>query len=74
MERGPAVPSYILRGHESPIHALHFYGGNALLVSGDSDGWMVIWSLSSKRPVAVWKGHDGGVMQIQHWTDNRLVR
>ncbi|EXJ94275.1 hypothetical protein A1O1_02668 [Capronia coronata CBS 617.96] len=73
MEQGPAVPKYILRGHDAAIHALHFYSGNAFLASGDSDGWLVIWSLTTKRPVAVWKGHDGGVMAIQHWTTERLV-
>ncbi|KIX04332.1 uncharacterized protein Z518_05199 [Rhinocladiella mackenziei CBS 650.93] len=74
MEQEPAVPSYVLRGHESPIHALHLYAGNTYLVSGDSEGWIVIWSLSSKRPAATWKAHVGGVMQIKHWTDERLVR
>jgi len=74
MERGPAVPAYILRGHEAPIHALHFYAGNSLLASGDSNGWLVIWSISSKRPLAVWRAHDAGILQIQHWTNNRLVR
>ncbi|OAG44828.1 hypothetical protein AYO21_00790 [Fonsecaea monophora] len=73
MESGPVVPAYILRGHEAAIHALHFYASNALLASGDSDGWMVIWSLSSKRPVAVFKAHDGGILQIKHWTTNRLI-
>jgi WD40 repeat protein len=74
MERGPAVPAYILRGHEAPVHALHFYAGNSFLASGDSDGWMILWSLSSKRPVAVWKAHGSGILQIQHWAEDRLVR
>ncbi|KAJ9604431.1 Astra associated protein 1 Asa1 [Cladophialophora chaetospira] len=73
MEQGPAVPAYVLRGHEVPIHALAFYAGNTFLISGDSDGWLVIWSLSSKRPVAVWKGHEAGVLQIKDWTNHRLV-
>ncbi|KIW90754.1 uncharacterized protein Z519_08537 [Cladophialophora bantiana CBS 173.52] len=73
MEPGPAVPAYILRGHEAAIHALHFYHNNALLASGDSDGWIVIWSLSSKRAVVAWKAHEEGIMQIKHWTRNRLV-
>ncbi|KAL2407934.1 ASTRA-associated protein 1 [Exophiala dermatitidis] len=72
-QQRPAVPTYILRGHEAAIHALHFYSNNAFLVSGDSDGWLVIWSLTTKRPVAVWKGHDAGIMAIHHWTDERLI-
>ncbi|EXJ84570.1 hypothetical protein A1O3_05239 [Capronia epimyces CBS 606.96] len=73
MEQGPAVPTYILRGHQSAIHALHFYHGNTFLASGDGDGWIVIWSLATKRPVAVWKGHDAGIMAFHHWTSERLV-
>ncbi|KAL2418588.1 ASTRA-associated protein 1 [Exophiala dermatitidis] len=73
MDQRPAVPTYILRGHEAAIHALHFYGNNAYLVSGDSDGWLAIWSLTTKRPLAVWKGHDAGIMAIHHWTDERLI-
>lgn len=73
MEHGPAVPTYILRGHVATIHALHFYSHNTFLASGDSDGWIVIWSISSKRPVAVWKAHEGGIMQIRDWSHTRLV-
>ena len=74
MDTGPAVPAYILRGHDAPVHVLRFYDGNASLASGDSDGWLIIWSLSSKRPVAVWKAHDAGILQIQHWPGLGLVR
>jgi ASTRA-associated protein 1 len=74
MEQGPPVPTYILRGHDAPVHALNFYDGNSFLASGDSDGWLVIWSLSSRRPLAVWKAHDGGVLQIRYWARRGLVR
>lgn len=74
MEQRPAVPTYVLRGHDAPIHALHYFCRNAYLASGDSQGWLVIWSLATKRPMAVWKGHEGAVMAIRHWTNDRLVR
>ena len=61
----PATPSYILRGHASAIHALHFYSNNSRLVSGDAEGWIVIWSMMTKRPVAVWKAHEGAVLGAQ---------
>ncbi|KAI1615067.1 WD40-repeat-containing domain protein [Exophiala viscosa] len=73
MEQGPAVPTYVLRGHNAPIHALHFYCRNSYLASGDSEGWLIIWSLATKRPVAVWKAHDGALMAIRPWGDDRLV-
>jgi ASTRA-associated protein 1 len=74
MEHGPAVPAYILRGHDAAVHSLHFYAGNSVLASGDSEGWMVVWGLASKRPVAVWRAHEGGLLQIKSWTDDKLVR
>ncbi|KIV93791.1 hypothetical protein PV10_04979 [Exophiala mesophila] len=73
MESKPPLPKYILRGHTSTIHALEFFASNELLVSGDGDGWVIVWNVSSKRPVAVWHAHKGGVMQIKPWADDRLV-
>ncbi|KEF54194.1 uncharacterized protein A1O9_09989 [Exophiala aquamarina CBS 119918] len=73
MSQDPLVPTFVLRGHSSAIHALEFFASNTFLASGDTDGWLVIWRLSSKRPVAVWKAHEGGVMQIKQWTGQRLI-
>lgn len=73
MEQGPAVPTFILRGHDAAIHALHFYSRNTYLASGDSEGWLVIWSIATKRPAAVWKAHDGAVMAIRPWGQDRLI-
>lgn len=73
MDSKPPLPKYILRGHTSTIHALEFFSSNELLASGDGDGWVIVWSISSKRPVAVWHAHKGGVMQIKCWADDRLV-
>jgi len=72
MAQAPATPAYIFRGHISPIHALRFFVSNLFLASGDSDGWLVIWNLSTKRAVAAWKAHGGGIMEIKDW-DTRLV-
>ncbi|BDD62715.1 ASTRA complex subunit [Monascus purpureus] len=59
------TPLYILRGHVSPIHALHFFNSNLRLVSADADGWIIVWDMVSKRAVAVWKAHDGGVLEVK---------
>jgi hypothetical protein len=61
----PATPAYVLRGHGSPIHALHFFARNARLASGDVDGWIVVWDTATKRPVTVWKAHDAAVLEVQ---------
>lgn len=61
----PATPAYVLRGHAAPIHALNFFSQNAHLLSGDADGWMVVWSTVTKRPVAVWKAHEGAILEAK---------
>ncbi|WEW57714.1 Astra associated protein 1 Asa1 [Emydomyces testavorans] len=61
----PPTPVYILRGHASPVHALHFYNQNARLVSGDADGWIIVWDMVSKRPTAAWKAHEGAILNVR---------
>ncbi|GLB02756.1 ASTRA complex subunit [Aspergillus tubingensis] len=61
----PATPTYILRGHAAAIHALQIFHQNIRLVSGDADGWIVVWDLVSKRPRATWKAHDGAVLEVK---------
>ncbi|RMZ89697.1 hypothetical protein DV736_g3091, partial [Chaetothyriales sp. CBS 134916] len=73
MSSSPATPTYVLRGHNSAVHSLLFFHENAFLVSGDADGWLIVWSITSKRPVAVWKAHDGGVTGIKAWKGNQLL-
>lgn len=64
-QQSPATPTYILRGHAAPIHALHLFAGNLRLISGDSEGWIVVWDMVSKRPVASWKAHGGAVLEAK---------
>ncbi|OGM42076.1 WD repeat protein [Aspergillus bombycis] len=61
----PASPTYILRGHASPIHGLHIFHQNLRLLSGDADGWVIVWDLVFKRPVAVWKAHEGAILEVK---------
>ncbi|KAL1953309.1 hypothetical protein VTO42DRAFT_3016 [Malbranchea cinnamomea] len=61
----PATPVYVLRGHASPIHALNFYSKNSRLISGDADGWVVVWDMATKRPVAAWKAHGGAILGVE---------
>ncbi|KAK2880066.1 hypothetical protein FQN49_000614 [Arthroderma sp. PD_2] len=60
----PATPIYVLRGHTSPIHSLNFYSKNSRLISGDAEGWVVVWDTTSKRAVAAWKAHDGAILGV----------
>lgn len=63
--RPPATPIYILRGHAAPIHALHLFNQNLRLISADADGWIVVWDLVMKRPVAAWKAHEGAILEVK---------
>jgi WD40 repeat protein len=63
--RPPATPIYILRGHAAPIHALHLFNQNLRLISADADGWIVVWDLVMKRPVASWKAHEGAILEVK---------
>lgn len=76
----PAQPTYVLRGHSSPIHTTTFIRQNTRLVTGDADGWVVVWDLVTKRAVAVWKAHDGVILGVREWprgsgrgTEERLI-
>ncbi|OKL58085.1 ASTRA-associated protein 1 [Talaromyces atroroseus] len=60
----PATPRYVLRGHASPIQALHFFARNTRLISADADGWIIIWDVATKRARAVWKAHEGSVLEV----------
>jgi WD40 repeat protein len=69
----PAQPAYILRGHGSQIHATAFIRSNLRLLTGDADGWIVVWSLATKRPVAVWKAHEGSLLGIKAWGSEKVI-
>ncbi|KAJ5397864.1 hypothetical protein N7509_005977 [Penicillium cosmopolitanum] len=64
-QQAAATPVYILRGHAAPIHALYIFSQNLRLVSGDADGWIVVWDLVTKRPVTVWKAHEGAILEAK---------
>uniref|UniRef100_A0A8C8YKR0 G protein subunit beta 1 like n=1 Tax=Prolemur simus TaxID=1328070 RepID=A0A8C8YKR0_PROSS len=58
----PPDPQFVLRGAQSPVHALHFHRGAQgcpLLFSGSQGGLVHIWSLQTRRAVAALDGHGG---------------
>lgn len=73
MSLPPAEPIYILRGHAAQVHAIAFIRSNSRLVSGDSEGWIVSWSLEIKRPVAVWRAHEGAILGVDGWGSDKLI-
>ncbi|KAK1051381.1 Astra associated protein 1 Asa1 [Friedmanniomyces endolithicus] len=69
----PAQPVYVLRGHTAQVHAVHFLRQNLRLLSGDADGWVVLWKVPIKRAVAVWRAHKGAVLGLESWDDDRII-
>ncbi|KAF2838900.1 WD40 repeat-like protein [Patellaria atrata CBS 101060] len=69
----PAQPTYILRGHNAQIHSLTFLRRNSRLLTGDADGWVVLWGVASKRPVAVWRAHEGSILGIAEWSKDQII-
>ena len=69
----PAQPAFILRGHSAQIHAVHFTPGNARLLTGDADGWVISWNLAYKRPVAVWRAHSNAILGLGSWGPDRII-
>jgi len=69
----PAQPTYVLRGHTAQIHAVHFFRQNLRLLSGDADGWIVVWDVPIRRPVAAWKAHTASILGIGNWGDDRII-
>lgn len=69
----PAQPAYVFRGHTAQIHAVHFLGGNLRLLSGDAEGWVILWSIPIKRAVAVWKPHNGPILGLGSWGEDRIL-
>jgi WD40 repeat protein len=71
--RPPAQPSYIFRGHGAAIHSVQILRRNTRLLTGDADGWVVLWKLESKRPVAVWRAHDAAILGTGEWLSDRVI-
>lgn len=72
-QQQPAQPVYVLRGHSAQIHSLLFVRENERLVTADADGWVVLWKVATRRPVSVWKAHEGAVMRVAEWRGRILT-
>jgi WD40 repeat protein len=69
----PVQPSYVLRGHSAQVHALRFLRGNSRLLSGDAEGWVILWDVASKRAVAVWKAHGSAILAVNVWGEDAVL-
>jgi hypothetical protein len=67
------VPRSILRGHKVQVYAATFIRRNKRLVTGDADGFVIVWDLTILRPRAVWKAHEKAILGIREWGTDRLI-
>lgn len=65
--RSPPAPEYILRAHEAQINTLSFVHPGNLLLSGDADGYVGVWSMDSFRPLLFSKLHAASVLTVASW-------
>jgi ASTRA-associated protein 1 len=72
-ELPPPQPQYVFRGHTASIHAVVFLRDNTRILTGDADGWVVLWSLTTKRPRAVWQAHQGPILRLAEWSPDRII-
>lgn len=61
---------FSLRGHRAPISCISTY--DAIVASGDRDGWIVLWDVTSRRPRALWKAHDGNINTLKKTPEGLL--
>ncbi|GAA5928384.1 hypothetical protein JCM3775_000593 [Rhodotorula graminis] len=69
----PPAPEYILRGHSAPISVLGFSRCAQYLFSGDTDGFVAVWDLSTFRPRYFWRAHDAGILGLVELGDQGLL-
>lgn len=67
------APKFILRGHKAAIHAAAFIRQNERLVTGDSEGFVVLWDLTIMRARAVWRAHENAILGIRGWGDDKVI-
>ncbi|ORY87876.1 WD40-repeat-containing domain protein [Protomyces lactucae-debilis] len=75
----PPVPFFVLRGHHATIQCLCFHEDT--LFSGDAHGFVIRWSLTTCRPLAIWRAHKDALLTVAcyknrivtHGRDNKLL-
>ncbi|KAF4956160.1 hypothetical protein FGADI_3971 [Fusarium gaditjirri] len=73
MDPSTPTPKSILRGHKSQIHAAAFIRSNERLITGDADGFVVLWDLTIMRPRAVWRAHEKALLGVGGWGDDKII-
>jgi len=67
------VPRSVLRGHKAQVHVAVFIRGNKRLVTGDAEGFIIVWDLTILRPRGVWQAHQKAILGIREWGADRII-
>ena len=73
MAESTPSPKTILRGHKAQVHAAKFIRGNERLITGDAEGYVVLWDLTIMRPRAVWRAHESAILGVQGWGVDKII-
>ena len=68
-----AQPAYVLRGHAAAIHSVEFIRSNSGLITGDADGWVILWDVATRRPTAVWRAHESAILRTAAWEHDQII-
>lgn len=68
----PPIPAQ-LRSHPFPVTAVSVHPSNLSLISGDEGGWAIWWSLSHRRPLAIFRPHEKSIVTLQWLSHDRLL-
>lgn len=69
----PPQPKAVLRGHKAQVHATVFIRSNQRLLTGDADGFVVVWDLAILRPRVVWQAHGDAILGIAGWAPDKII-
>ncbi|KAI8365504.1 WD40-repeat-containing domain protein [Choanephora cucurbitarum] len=73
MSNPPPPPEYIFREHKSTINYVHMFEQDQYFASCDSDGWIVIWRLKTRRPIHKWKAHEDSCLKVLTIGVDRII-
>ncbi|KAG2235902.1 hypothetical protein INT48_008205 [Thamnidium elegans] len=73
LPQAPPPPTYIFREHKSSVNSVHLFDNDQYLASSDGDGWVIIWSMRTKRPLLKWKAHKDNCLKVTTVKNNQLI-
>ncbi|ODV77652.1 uncharacterized protein CANTADRAFT_37400, partial [Suhomyces tanzawaensis NRRL Y-17324] len=68
------VQSFSLRSHGAAVSAMDSNtSSGATFISADSDGWVIWWNISIKRPILKWKAHQSKIISVKLLGHERVI-